>query len=253
MLYQLFTRITNRSWINRLLIASRLDAWVLAKAGMYKRVKPDKSQDPQEMAGFSHHPEVQEAIDKAHNDLLATALKYIKPGDSVLDIGCGAGAYLHHFEKNYKATGIDINQEMIKAGPVHVPKAIFIYDNFLTRKFTEKFHYIYSISVLEFIPPSKLDEFIGKIASLLHDGGVFFLHYPHALNAKALVYPDLYYIEYSPSLIEKTAARYLSIISHEHAFDQRKVTDYDRHPYNPGHRTFKNGYLLIAQKKLSLT
>ena len=253
MLYNLFARITNHSWINRLLIASRLDALVLSKAGMYKRIKPDKRQDPQEMAGFSHLPEVQEAIDKAHADLLSTALKYIKPGDSVLDIGCGAGAYLHHFEKNYKATGIDLNEEMIKAGPMHVPGAVFIYDNFLTRKFSEKFHYIYSISVLEFIPPSKLDEFIRKVVSLLHEGGVLFLHYPHALSAEALSYPDLYYIEYSPELIEKTVSRYLSILSHEHAFDHRKITDYDHQPYQPGQRTFKNGYLLIAQKKLSLT
>ena len=252
MLYSLFSRITNHTLINRALIAMGLDGWVISRIGLYKRVKPDERQSPQEMAGFSHRPDVQEAIDKAHNDLVATATKYIKPGSSVLDIGCGAGAYLRHFEKHYKATGIDINKEMIHAGPRYVPGAVFIYDNFLTRKFEEQFHYIYSISVLEFIPPSKLNAFFEKVAALLHDEGILFLHYPHALSPKALSYPDLYYIEYAPELIEKTAARYLTVMEHRHAFDNRIIGKYDTHPYSPGHRTFKNGYLLIAQKKLSL-
>ena len=251
MLYSLFNRITNHTWINRLLIATRLDGWVLSKMGLYKRVKLPASESPQEMAGFSTRPDVQEAIDKAHHDLKATAEKYIKPGSSVLDIGCGAGAYLRHFEKKYKATGIDLNEDMILAGPRFVPGAEFIYDDFLTRHFSEKFHYIYSISVLEFIPPSKLNAFIKKVAETLHDDGIFFLHYPHAVSREALHYPDLYYIEYSPELIDSTVAQYLNIIEHHHAFDNRKIVKYDSSPYTPGSRTFKNGYLLIGQKKLS--
>ena len=249
MSYSLFSRLTNYTLINRLLIATRLDGWVLSKLGMYKRIKPDSNLDAQEMAGFSHRPDVQEAIDKAHVDLVAAVVKYAKPGDSILDIGCGAGAYLSHFEKNYNAVGIDINKEMILAGPKFVPGAQFIYDDFLTRDFKEQFHFIYSVSVLEFIPPSKLDAFFKKVASLLHDNGVFFLHYPHALDEEALNYPNLYYIEYSPEIIDKHASAYLSIIDHKHAFDGRKIGRFDTQPYNPGQRTFKNGCLLIAQKQ----
>ena len=249
MLYNLFSRLTNYKFINRLLIATRLDGWVLSKIGMYKRMKPDSKLDAQEMAGFSHRPDVQEAIDKAHHDLLAAVAKYAKPGDSILDIGCGAGAYLMHFEKNYKAVGIDLNKDMILAGPKFVPGAVFIYDDFLTRDFKEQYHFIYSVSVLEFIPPSKLEDFFKKVALLLKENGVFFLHYPHAISEAALHYPDLYYIEYSPELVESNASKCLTVITHQHAFDGRKIGRYDTEPYSPGQRTFKNGCLLIAQKK----
>ena len=247
-LSQLFFRLTNNWLINSLLIQAHLDAWVLKKLGIYKRVKIDTELSPQEMAGFSKRPEVQQAIDKTHQDVIACARQYISPGQNVLDIGCGAGAYLIHFEKEYCATGIDLNKEMIETGRNYVRNAEFIYADFLTYFFGKKFNYIYSISVLEFIPPSQLDAFFSKIASLLNEGGVLLLNYPHALSREHLKYPDLYYIEYSPQVIEKVAAKYLNIRQHHHAFDGRIIEDYDRQPYDPGTRTFKNGYLLIAEK-----
>ena len=44
-------------------------------------------------------------------------MKYLKSGDNILDVGCGAGkvsSYL--FEKGYRVTGIDINKEALKEG-----------------------------------------------------------------------------------------------------------------------------------------
>ena len=127
MLSRFLFRIFNNRIVNQLLIATGLDSFMLSRFGMYKRVKPDITLSPQLMAGFSHAPDVEEALSKTHRDLQETAAKYIKPGGNVLDIGCGAGAYLIHFEKNYNATGIDLNTEMIIAGPKHVPSAKFIY------------------------------------------------------------------------------------------------------------------------------
>lgn len=241
--------MTNNTIVNRLLIALNLDGKMTEKFGMYKRVVPDKNLSAQEMAGFSTREDVQVAINKAHDDLQEIARKNVKPGGNVLDIGCGAGAYLIHFEKDYNVTGIDLNKAMIEKGRTLVPKADFIYDDFLQHNFDKRFDYIYSISVLEFIPPGKLNNFLGKIADLLNDDGILFLHYPHALNAASLRFPDLYYIEYSPKRIQAIAEKYFDSISHMHAFDGRTVTDYDRQPYNPGMRTFKNGYLYIGRKK----
>jgi SAM-dependent methyltransferase len=246
---QLFFRLTNNSLFNRLLIGSGMDSMMTEKFGMYKRVVPDKNLSAQEMAGFSTRQDVQEAINKAHEDVQAIARKHVKPGGAVLDIGCGAGAYLIHFEKDYKATGIDLNKAMIEKGRQLVPRAEFIYDDFLRHQFSEKFDYIYSISALEFIPPGKLDAFIGKMHSLLNKGGIIFLHYPHAVSKKSLSFPDLYYIEYAPTRIQAVASKYFDVISHQHAFDGRVIEDYDREPYSPGMRTFRNGYLLVAKKK----
>ncbi len=249
MLSRLFFFATNNIIVNNILIALKLDAWLLSKLGMYKRVSLDRTKTPQEMAGFSTKAEVQEAIDKTHADLIATANNYLKHGDSVLDIGCGAGAYLKHFTDNYNAFGIDLNTDMIEVGKKQLTKATFIYDDFIKHPFNNQFNFIYSISVLEFIAPGKLNTFFQKIDELLKPGGVLFLHYPHALNYKSTLYPDLYYIEYAPSLIEKKVKHYFTILVHHHGFDNRKVELYDQQQYGNGTRTFKNGYLLIAQKK----
>lgn len=248
MLSRLFFLITNNTVVNNVLITLKLDAWLLSKLGMYKRVRIDKSKSAQEMAGFSTHAQVQEAIDKTHADLIHTIEKNLQKGDSILDIGCGAGAYLKHFTENYKAHGIDINTDMIEAGKAKLPNAVFIHDDFIKHAFTQKFNLIYSISVLEFIAPSRLNIYFKKVSDLLQPGGIFFLHYPHALDHKSTLYPDLYYIEYSPLLIEQKAKRYFNVVSHHHGFDSRIINEYDLQPYGNGLRTFKNGYLLIGQK-----
>jgi cyclopropane fatty-acyl-phospholipid synthase-like methyltransferase len=248
MLSRIFFLLTNNILVNNILIALKMDGWLLSKLGMYKRVSLDRSKSAQEMAGFSTQPQVQEAIDKTHSDLIATAEKYLKAGDSILDIGCGAGAYLQHFVEKYQACGIDLNTDMIEVGKKNFPEADFIFNDFIKHSFNKQFKLIYSISVLEFIAPGKLDEFFKKVNELLEPGGIFFLHYPHALNRKSLMFPDLYYIEYSPVEINKKAKQYFHIITHHHGFDGRSVIPFDKKDYGNGIRTFKNGFLLIAQK-----
>ncbi|MEP7262891.1 MAG: class I SAM-dependent methyltransferase [Bacteroidota bacterium] len=244
-----FFRLTNNRLINNLLILLHMDVWMVDRFAIYKRVVPDVQLSPQEMAGFSRNREVQEAIDKTHDDLQQVAAEMVKPNGSILDIGCGAGAYLTHFVKKYTVTGIDLNRTMIEKGKTLFPDVEFIYDDFLKYQFSKKFDYIYSISVLEFIPPGRLAVFFAKIAALLNENGILFLHYPHALDKKSLHFPDLYYIEYSPAKIAAAALPYFTTVSHNHAFDNRIIEHFDDNPYNPGTRTFKNGYLLIARKK----
>jgi SAM-dependent methyltransferase len=201
------------------------------------------------MAGFSKRADVQEAIDKAHADLEATVAQYLQKGDSILDIGCGAGAYLAAFTANYKAVGIDLSEDMISVAKQHLPDAEWILSDFMNYKFDRKFKFIYSVSVLEFIPPSALVPFLKKVYDLLEPGGMLYLNYPHALSKKVLLYPDLYYIEYAPREVEESLLRQpFEILKHEQAFDGRKISTFDPQPYMPGTRTFKNGYLLVAQR-----
>ena len=249
MLGKLFFLLTNNILFNKILISLKLDAMFIARFGIYKRMKLDSTLSPQEMAGFSKKEEVQEAIDKTHDDLKKVVVSELKLGDAILDIGCGAGAYLKEFEEDYDCTGIDLNSEMINAGKKYMPKATLLLDDFINHTFNKKFNLIYSVSVLEFIAPSKLKIFFEKVASLLQNNGIFFLHYPHALKAIDLYFPDLYYIEYSPALIESIATNKFAIQSHQHGWDNRTVSKYDLHSYQPGIRTFKNGYLLIAKLK----
>ena len=249
MLARIINFLTNNIIINNPLIWLGLDAFVLKYFGMYKRIRLDEKLSPQEMAGFSKRKEVQEAIDKTHFDLTETAKRYLQNGDAILDIGCGPGTYLKDFEGKYNLTGIDINPQMIESAGRNIQDAQLILGDFLGHDFDRKFKMIYSVSVLEFIPPSKLRAFFRKAHHLLEEGGVLFIHYPHALKYKDTLYPDLFYIEYSPRKVENELKNNYKIIKHQHGFDGRTVDLYDPKPYEPGVRTFKNGYLLIALRK----
>ncbi|MBK7964615.1 MAG: methyltransferase domain-containing protein [Bacteroidetes bacterium] len=235
--------------VNNLFIRLGLDKIMTTNFGIYKRIKINTQLSPQQMAGFSSRPSVQEAIDKTHLKLQEIIQQKLKSGDKILDIGCGAGAYLINIKGDFELTGIDLNEEMIQAAKSKLPNATFIKDDFLKHDFDHKFNLIYSVSTLEFIPPSQLRAFFRKVQLILEPDGILFLHYPHALRFKDTLYPDLYYIEYSPRKVEYELRDHYQIISHQHGFDNRIIDLYDQKPYEPGIRTFKNGYLLIASPK----
>lgn len=235
--------------MNNVLIGIGLDTWITSRLGLYRRIRLNETLSPQEMAGFSDRKDVQEAIDKTHRDLLETAENLLPDGGCVLDIGCGAGAYLRDFDHRYTLYGIDLHEQMIRRAKKELPHAHFTEADFMKHDFDVRFRFIYSVSVLEFIPPGGLKAFFRKIHLILEDDGILFIHYPHALNYLDTWFPDLYYIEYSPSLIENSIRKNFDILKHEHGFDGRKVELFDTNPYEPGTRTFKNGYLLIARKK----
>ena len=249
MISRIYFTLTNNIIINNILIWLGLDAFVLSKLGIYHRIKLDERLSPQEMAGFSKRQNVQEAIDKTHFDLTDVVNKYLEAGDAILDIGCGPGTYLKDFEGKFRLTGIDLNEQMIAAASRNIKGAELIKGDFLGHDFDKKFKLIYSVSVLEFIPPSKLRAFFRKVHHLLEENGVLFIHYPHALKYLDTLYPDLYYIEYSPRKVEAALKKDFKIIKHQHGYDGRAIDLYDSKPYEPGLRTFKNGYLLIALRK----
>jgi SAM-dependent methyltransferase len=248
---KIFFGLTNNIVVNNILIRLGLDGMFASKFGIYKRVVLDETLTPREMAGFTANPEIEAALDTIHAKLGRTVQNHLKKGDALLDIGCGPGTYLKDFENDFKITGIDLNLQMINKARENLKGVELIHHDFITHKFTKKYNCIYSISVLEFIPPGQLRTFFRKAHTILEDDGIIFFLYPHALRLKDVMYPDLYYIEYSPRRIESAIRNLFETISHKHAFDERQVDLYDKHPYHPGERVFKNGYLLIARKKAS--
>ena len=225
----------------------RLDGWMVSKLGLYKRIKINRNVTVTEMAGFSNRDDVNETLEKVHQEVASIVNSYLKPGDRILDIGCGAGAYLKDYENEFDAFGIDIHEDMIAVGKTYCPNATFIHDDFLKTNLSMKFKFIFCIGALEFFPPTKLSVFFKKAYDLLEPGGILYLNYPHASSKKAIFFPDIYYIEYAPRYIERESFKNkFSILKHEHVFDGRKILTYDTKPYLPGTRTFKNGYNLIA-------
>jgi len=252
MISRIFFLITNNIIFNNIVIWLHQDGWLVSKLGIYKRIKLDQNKSVTEMAGFSIREDVNQALEKVHNKLENIVESNLNLGDSILDIGCGAGAYLKKYENDYNAVGIDLHEDMVAKGKQYAPNVTFILNDFLDEEFNIKFKLIFTIGVLEFIPPGLLSKFFEKIYSLLDDNGILYINYPHALSKKALYFPDLYFIEYSPRYIEKLSLKYkFTILEHQHVFDGRKIITFDNKPYLPGTRTFKNGYNLIAKKVIS--
>jgi SAM-dependent methyltransferase len=236
------------------MIALRLENRIKTFIHPYLEFQPPHGKTLQEVAGFSLRPEINETLEKIHSKLKDTSKKFLPAyGGNVLDIGCGPGLYMDDFDKCHKLYGIDISKEMIKIASSRIPHAKFFEGDFLKIQINESFHLIYSIGMLCYISRCDIEKFFSKIHALLLADGILFLSYPHAISKWDLYYPDLSYIQYSPSLIEKIVSEKFEIIEHIHGLDGRIVGKYDVSPYkslNPGtHRTYKNSYLLIARKR----
>jgi SAM-dependent methyltransferase len=248
----------NNVAINNLAIRLRFERRLKDLQHPYRRFVPKPTRSHQENAGFSDRPEINQALARTHADL-AKAAELARPsGDSgrlarVLDIGCGPGLYLRDFPPDqYSVTGIDINAGMCRLARESVPHATILEGDFTEVQPGGEFDLVYSIGVFMYICRMDVAAFFAKIHRSLRVGGVFFLNYQHALSLWDLAYPDLTYIQYSPVFVERMAKRYLEIVEHRHAFDDRRIGLYDRAPHkslNPqAEKTFLNASVLIARR-----
>lgn len=245
----LYNLLSNNRFVNNLLIATGYDAKLQMAAKQWKLFNYNTSKTVQENAGFSHTAEVENALGIVKQKLKDTLKTHVPAGGRVLDFGCGPGIYLNMLKDDYHVEGIDVSAAMIASAKQQLPDTIFYQGNFLLTDFSHAYHAIYSISVLEYVPVSKIHEFFAKCAALLEPNGIIFIQYPHALNKADLYYPDRNYITYSPALISRVAGAYFEILENRQSYDGRDTCDYDRKPYPTTSKVFTNGYLLIARKK----
>lgn len=245
----LYSKLTNNAIVNNILIALGLDGKKELAAGHWKAFKYDQNKSIQQNAGFSHTPEVEESIIKVKEKLRTTIKSHVPQGSNVLDFGCGPGIYMNMLKDNYNVIGVDVSTQMLENASRLLPQNKFYHGNFLSITFDEKFKAIYSISVLEYVAVSQIDDFFKKCADYLDEKGLIVIQYPHALSKLDLYYPDRNYINYSPELISKVASKYFNVIENKHSYDGRDTCKYDTKPYPTNSKTFKNGYLLIATKK----
>lgn len=245
----LYTFLTNNIFVNTILIVCGLDAKKELSVGQWKAFKYNSNKSLQQNAGFSHSQEVEEALQKVQDKLLTTFKSHVALKSNVLDIGCGPGIYMKLLDQDYNVSGVDISEGMLSVARNELPNNTFYYGNFLSLNFPNKYQAIYSISVLEYVPVSKIHLFFKKCADNLNKDGLLFIQYPHAIKKFDLYYPDRNYINYSPTLITKIAQKYFTVIENNHSYDGREACVYDNKPYPTQSKTFKNGYLLIAKKK----
>jgi len=239
----------NNIFVNRILIWTGNDNLIKKFKANWTQTEINSNKSLQENMGFSHQKEIQEAVDKVHGAILDT-YKTLLPGGSVLDIGCGAGLYLRNFPVGTVLYGTDLSKSFLTAAKAEVPSANLIQGDYLLLRLNKKFRFIFSVSVMQYIPPSKIKSFFRKIADELEPGGLALIQYPHALSYRHTLYPDLSYIHYSPQKIASVATEYMEIRTHFHSWDNRPMNGtFDSERYGTeGEKSFRNGTFILLRK-----
>lgn len=102
----------------------------------------------------------------------------LKPGEKLLDIGCGWGSMAQHAAQHYgvEVTGITVSREQQKLATVRcqdLPVRIKLMDY---RDLTGSFDKIVSVGMFEHVGPKNYACYFDKALQLLKDDGLFLLH-----------------------------------------------------------------------------
>jgi len=113
-------------------------------------------------------------------ELIAKKLD-LKPGMSVLDIGCGFGSMAYHLVTNYnvKVTGVTLSKKQVDFAKenhwyqTHEDLDISYKDY---REVTGKYDRVYSVGIMEHIGSRNYKSYFDKCEELLEDEGVMLFH-----------------------------------------------------------------------------
>lgn len=102
----------------------------------------------------------------------------LKPGDTILDIGCGWGSLAKYAAENCKVevTGITVSKEQVSLGRElckGLPVEIRLQDY---RDLDEKFDHIVSVGMFEHVGYKNYRTYMEKVHNCLKDDGLFLLH-----------------------------------------------------------------------------
>lgn len=112
-------------------------------------------------------------------DLICRKLD-LKPGQRLLDIGCGWGSFMQYAAKHYGAIcdGLTLSVEQAKLGAERCQDlpVRFILEDY--REFTpeKKYDHIVSVGMLEHVGPDNYDNYFKCAEKFLADDGTFLLH-----------------------------------------------------------------------------
>jgi len=101
----------------------------------------------------------------------------LKPGSSVLDVGCGSGVKSEILaKKGMTVTGIDFSEKMLEIAKRRAPNGDFqLVDLYDLSAFNKKFDGIFAQAVLLHIPKKDIEKVIHSLKEKLNPGGYFYV------------------------------------------------------------------------------
>jgi len=119
-------------------------------------------------------------LDQAQRDKLDLICRKLelKPGEKLLEIGCGWGGLMHHAASRYgvEVVGVTVSKEQQKLARERcagLPVDIQLMDY---RELTGRFDKVVSVGMFEHVGPKNYDAYFDTVQRLLDDDGLFLLH-----------------------------------------------------------------------------
>ena len=100
-------------------------------------------------------------------------ISHLKPGASVLDVGCGSGTPIaaYFLEKGFEVTGVDGSKELLKIAQSRHPKLKCLFGDIRTVEIAEKYDAVLEWWCLFHVPKEDQGAVIARFASWLKPGG----------------------------------------------------------------------------------
>ncbi|MFT4311284.1 MAG: SAM-dependent methyltransferase [Candidatus Woesearchaeota archaeon] len=123
---------------------------------------------------YARKTDIPEDFEKALCDEL---IKRTKPGNKLLDLGCGVGLpHDKYFIKHgLDVTGIDISEKHIEKARENVKEAKYFVGDFFSEDIEAKYDAIVSFYAIFHIPREEHQKLLERIHSLLNDKGIILI------------------------------------------------------------------------------
>lgn len=127
--------------------------------------------------GYWRQADTLQQAQEAKLDLICRKLQ-LKPGQKILDIGCGWGSFMSYAAEHYgvQCVGVTISKEQTDWAKARYPDLPLEFRFMDYRDIDEPFDHIVSIGMFEHVGHKNYRTFMQVAARCLKDGGLFLLH-----------------------------------------------------------------------------